>query len=300
MAAPLKLDWKTRFIAWWEGYDLSGLPRPKPSLKLDLSEEPAGPVSEYWSATRIEIAEIVWGPGFHTPGGEEHIPTLIKPFGLDESMSVLDLGAGLGGAARLMARVSNAWVTGLEEDPLLAHEGMERSVKAGLERRAPISRTNLEAVEFDKRYDAIFSKEAFFRVKHKDDLFELLQKGIKPRGQFLFTDYVLKHSAAASKAVTRWREGEEREVFPWTVNQVVDRLKRGRFDIRITEDITELHRNQIVSAWEKAMATFAEKKPADDETQKIIVSEAELWMRRVAALDTGDLRVFRFFALGPG
>jgi cyclopropane fatty-acyl-phospholipid synthase-like methyltransferase len=301
MAPQINLDWKTRFYAWWEGYDLSGLRRINRKAPVPKQEDtlPTRAVSELWSATRIEIAEIVWGEGFHTPGGEEHIPTLIKPFGLDETMSVLELGAGLGGATRLMARVSNAWVSGLEEDPVLAEAGMQRSVKYGLDRRAPIKQADFENLELDKRYDAIFSKEAFFTVRRKDQLFEALQHGIKPRGQLLFTDYVLKHSAGTGKAVTRWRENEEREVHPWTVTQVVDRLRRGRFDIRITEDITALHRSQIVNAWEKAMAVFASKPKADAETQRIIMNEVELWMRRVAALDTGDLRVFRFFALGP-
>lgn len=298
MAAPLKLDWKTKFLAWWEGYDLSGVLRGRPASTPE-SERPSSTESELWSATRIDIAELVWGSGFHIPGGEDHIPALLKPFGLDESMTVVDLGAGLGGATRLMARASNAWITGLEEDPVLAEAGMARSLKAGLEKRAPILPADFEAIELDKRCDAIFSKEAFFRVRRKDELFEAIQRGIKPRGQLLFTDYVLKHSASTGDAIAHWRDNEERDVHPWTVAQTVDRLKRCRFDIRITEDLTAVHRAQVVGAWERATAIVAGKHRADEQTQKMIIREAELWMRRIAALDTGDLRVFRFFALGP-
>ena len=55
-----------------------------------------------------------------SPGGREHILTMVETFGLDPAMTVLDLGAGLGGATRTMCSKFGVWVTGFEVDEALA------------------------------------------------------------------------------------------------------------------------------------------------------------------------------------
>lgn len=304
MPERLSLDWMTRIKAWWEGYDLSKMPGRKGGRRGGAggqsvaAEDNTLAVSAIWSVQRIAVVESVWGDGFHTPSGEEHIPTLIKPLGLDETKSVLDLGAGLGGVTRQMARATNAWVTGLEGDEVLAREGMARSVRAGLEKRAPVMRFDPENVVFDKRHDVIFAKEAFFTIRKKNELFDAILAGIKPRGQLLFTDYVLKHSAGTGHAITAWRDNELVKPHPWTVSQVVDRLKVRKFDIRITEDITDLHRHLILAGWDR-LTGMLPGRWTDPDIRRLVVEEAEMWMRRMSAFETGDLRVYRFFALAP-
>ncbi|MEO3433409.1 class I SAM-dependent methyltransferase [Inquilinus sp. CAU 1745] len=299
MTASIGMPWKTRLKAWWEGYDLSGLGRRGGDDGLDEPGPSDGPHSDYWSATRIEIVEMVWGKGFHTPGGDDWIPTLIKPFGLDESMSVLDLGAGLGGASRHMALTTGAWITGLEADPVLAHAGMHRSTAAGLEKRAPIGLFDPEDPEFDKRYDAVFSKELMFTIGDKRRMIDHVLKALKPRAHFLFTDYVLADGAAKGPAVTSWLKGEAPPAHPATVSQTKKLLESALFDIRIAEDVTDAYRHRIVTAWEKLSEIIAQRGKADDETQALILAEAESWFRRVAAFDAGALRVYRFYALAP-
>ena len=41
--------------------------------------------------------ERMFGEGFTGPGGADLIRDLVKPLGLDSSMTVLDIGSGLGG-----------------------------------------------------------------------------------------------------------------------------------------------------------------------------------------------------------
>jgi len=110
-----------RFMAWWEGYDLKrparratgdegaagGEATPAAGPGLDRQGRPL------WSATRLDVAEKLWGEGFVSPGSEDYLPTLVKPLGLNPAMSVLDLGAGLGGTTRLMAKQFGAWVSAI-------------------------------------------------------------------------------------------------------------------------------------------------------------------------------------------
>jgi cyclopropane fatty-acyl-phospholipid synthase-like methyltransferase len=303
MAERAATGWKSRLKAWWDGYELRRPAADKPA-KRDMNEIRAEQIEQdlgnsvIWSVQRIRIAEALWGPDLHTPGDTDFISTLIKPFGLNESMSALDLGAGLGGAARLIARKTGAWVTGLESDQVLQRSGLARSIKAGMERKAPVEPFEWEDLTFPKRYDAIFSKEVLFTVRDKQKLFAALAAAMKPRGHLMFTDYVLKHSGKPGAAVAEWREAEAVRPYPMTISQASEFLKELHFDVRIAEDISDKHREIVLSAWEALTHTLPEK-ARDLETRQLAVEEAEMWMRRIAALETGDLRLYRFYALAP-
>jgi SAM-dependent methyltransferase len=311
--ATLK-PWKKRLIAWWEGYDL-------PAGKADAESGPAsgpggargsGPADTpaakpvlpgtnsrfgkpLWSASRIQVVEKLWGDGFTSPGGDDYIPELVKPLGLNPAMSVLDLAAGLGGAARKMAGQYGCWVTGLEPSPVLAKEGMERSVKAGMAKQATISHYDAENFRHPKRFDCIFSKEAFFCVKDRENLADGIEMSLKPRGQLLFTDYVFEKEEPRSSIIKDWLAREPVEPFPLTVEKTVTSLQQRNLDIRITEDVTDAHRLLIVAAIQ-SLTEFLEKHSMDHDTKLAVVDEVEHWARRVAALQSG-LRMYRFFAL---
>lgn len=311
MTDTVASGWVTRFKAWWDGYDLPkgrtdgaerdgqaiGAEAVEPVPPAESVEADTGPPA-VWSPARIALAEAIWGPDCHTPGDASHIATLFKPFGLNETMSVLDLGAGLGAASRLMAKSTGAWVTGYESDPVLQEAGHGRSVKAGMEQKAPIRPLDWSGLAFDKRYDAVFSRETFFTVRDKQGLIRTLTGAMKPRAHLLFTDYALAEAGEPAGAIAAWRDGEPITPHPIAVGDTVAMLKAAGFDVRTAEDVTESHHEMVVSCWAVLTQTLREK-IGDPEIRTLVVDEAELWMRRVAALETGDLRFCRFYALGP-
>ena len=297
-------SWKTRLKAWWQGYDVPASGQTE-SNHLSMRDRQAEQFeinpgkSEHWTPIRVEIAETIWGQGFSTPGGDEFVSTLFKPFGLNEEMSVLDLGAGLGGAARAMARETGAWVTGYESDEVLQRAAMARSIKAGMEKRAPVVLFEWDDLKLEKRFEAIFSKEAFFAVRWKEALFETLRQAMKPKGQMVFTDYALKHSAKTAGAVSVWRDTEPEKPYPQTVGQTVEQLQANGFDVRTSEDITETYCAQVLGAWETLTTTLPQTAKTD-QFKGMVIDEGEKWMRRLAALNSGDLRVYRYYAMLPG
>lgn len=296
---------KERFLAWWEGIDVQ-------RRRDDAGEETAAPGEEagqsstkhlnrkgkpLWTATRIEVVEKIWGPGFSSPGGDEFIPTIVKPLGLNPAMSVLDIGAGLGGATRAMAKQYGTWVTGVEGNPVLAEAGMFRSQKSGLARQSPILSTDLENFTWNKRVDAIFSKETFYTIRNKDKLIDSIEAVLKPRGQLLFTDYVIDPGHARGRDFDGWMHAEPSEPTPWTVEQYAAALAQRNLDIRITEDNTDTHRALILNAIQE-LVKHLETVAMDHDTKLAVVEEVEMWARRVAALSSG-LRYYRFYALKP-
>jgi len=303
------LTLKDRFIAWWEGYDLSGVlsrGRKGGGHGPDGAEHGGDAESRkhlnrqgkpLWSATRVQVAEKIWGDGFATPGGTEQIPDMVKPLGLNPAMSVLDLGAGLGGSTRTMAQRFGAWVTGLEFNPVLVEAGMFRSHKAGLARQAPVQPFDPENFSWSKRVDAVFSKEMLFTVHNKDGLVDAIEAALKPRGQLLFTDYVVDKDRMNERQFDNWASHEPVEPHVWTVAQYVNALQQRNLDIRITEDFSDAHRIMILTAIQN-LVKHLETVSMDKETKIAVVEEVELWARRIAAMEAG-LRAYRFYAMKP-
>ena len=304
-----KVPFRVRLFAWWQGYDPADVyPGDPVELAFETgrrsSETTAGGFAKtkvpLWTADRIQVVERLWGAGLHTPGGEEHVQTLVKPFGLNPTMTVLDLGAGLGGSARIMTKEFGSWVTGMEQWPVLAEAGMELSRIAGLEKKAPIEVYDPEApVLKPSGYNCVFSKEAFFTVADKVRLFDSIAQALRPGGQLCFTDYVMPDTARPTPAVDAWMKSEPVPTHPCSSHDTIELLTHNQLDVRIAEDITDMHQTLILQGWRDLTQGLAPGSVAPS-TVPHLVQEAELWARRGAILRTGDIRVYRFYAIKAG
>lgn len=306
-AAP-KPSLRTRFAAWWEGCDpetpAAGAeaedatpPAAEPSTAKKASEAGLNRHGKpLWNATRLDVAEKLWGRGFTTPGGEEHALYLVRPLGLNPAMSVLEIGAGLGGLCRAAAEKSGCWTTGLEASPLLAKIGMERSCDAEMAKRAPIRTFDPENFSYDKRVDALVCREAMFTVTDKDQLLDGMESRLKPRGQLILTDYVVAPDAQL-RGLERWAAGEPQEPYLWAARDFTDGLAQRNLDLRIAEDVTDAHKTLIMTGL-NAFTAYLTGHAMDNETKGFVLAEIELWARRVQAFEAG-LRLYRFYALKP-
>ncbi len=243
------------------------------------------------------IRQWLWGRGFVTPGDAEHVHGLVKPLGLTSAMSVLDVNAGAGGAARAIAEAFDTYVTGLERDADLAKKGMAMSSAAGLKRRAPVTVIDPESFELRTgAYDSVLSREATYLLLNKERFLRVLIQGMKPRGQLLMTEYVVDHGVGAQAELDTWLNQHPVRPDLWTLNQYIDCLASLGFELRVTEDMTTLYRQQILSGWHKLLSTV-ELRGMPRPHLIAIVDEAERWMRTVMALDAGVLKIYRLYGL---
>jgi 2-polyprenyl-3-methyl-5-hydroxy-6-metoxy-1,4-benzoquinol methylase len=309
---PFRLTMRNRLVAWWEGYDLSALKaREKAEAEAAGADEPGAPVSTankgagaldrfgkpLWTATRIQVAEKMWGEGLTTPGGKEYTESLVKPLGINNTMSVLDMSAGLGGLSRTMHRSYGAWITGLEANPMLAEYGQEYSKKANLGKQAPISHYDPNNFAMDRRYDVIFAKETLFTVADKGALFRKINDSLKPGGQLLLIDYVVT-SQDVLPGLRSWSDVEPVEPFPWSIDEAKETFAKLKLDVRIAEDSTARQIGFIASAL-SILQKHLESHELNDETRDAVTSEVKLWGKRAEALMKG-LKLYRFHALKPG
>ena len=279
-----------RLMAWWRGQKDAA-----PATSGQAAQAGATPARAEAPLDALTLAQWLWGAGFHVPGGEEHVLSLVTPFALNPAMSMLYLGAGLGGGARAIATKYATYVTALEADDGLARRGMEMSTLQGMQKRAPVTVYDPKALELrEHAFDCILARQSTYTLEDKERLLKPLVAALKPRGHLLLMDYVV---AAKGPALEAWQRQQRRPVHLWTAAQYDECLRRLGLDSRVTEDTTATFRQLILSGWAQMLNTI--DLPSQPKQHLVaIVEEAERWVRTVAALDAGGLRMYRFYALG--
>ena len=250
----------------------------------------------HWPRARIQVAEQVWGAGFISPGGPEYILSTVESLALNDSKRIADLGAGLGGPARVLAEKLGVSVTGYEGSPSLAALGMEMSTQGGVAGIAPILNRDPHSVDLGTdEFDCIFSKEIFFALDQKELLLEKTAMAIKEQGALLITDYVLRQRGLSSPDVKAWVASEPATPHLWCSDDYKTWCGENSLEIEDIENITETHNSLILDAWRKFNAGLNEN-PPDPSVARAVMHEAALWSRRSNVLDSGDVRVIRLRA----
>jgi SAM-dependent methyltransferase len=302
LSTPALATLRERLVMWWNGESLP-VEQPEPveavAAALDaMAAEPppsSGPAVT-WPAPRIAVIQRLFGEGFTSPGGADGARAIIKALGLDSTMSVLDLSGALGGMGRLIARETGAWVTSVEADNVLAAAGMEMSVMAGLAKKAPVIHGDLGNPGVRKKsQNAILAKERLYTVADKAALFSGLRDLLKPGGQISFTDYMLADAGAGGEALDNWCAVEPTR--PHLLDPEAHRsiLLDLHFEVRVIADIT----GEFCARLVKDFSHFADSlkhSPLTPEEKAWVVREARYWLHRVAAIDSGALKVYRVFA----
>ena len=288
---------RRHFHAWWEGYYLD---EPAPEgheapAQPELTEEDKK--KDKWSQERIKVAELIWGDGFTFPGGADHVLQMVKPMTLTSAKSMLDIGCGLGGATRAIAKTFGTWVVGMEASPALAAAGMQYSEMAGLAKKAPIQHFDPATVEFPaKKYDAICLRNIFSSLADKHRLLVQVERALRPGGSILVSDFAFSNPGVSSAAFKAWVGAEDHPPLLCALADFKKEFEGLKLDTRVAEDMTAEFRGIVVQGWAN-LAEILEGKSVDPGEAAALAKEIKLWQLRLAALDSGDLRVVRLFGL---
>lgn len=325
-----KMPLGLRLKAWWEGYDsdemekryidaLPDEPAPEePPKEKEPSPEPAtleettesGLAVDPWDEESIDIAQYIWGKGFCGPGGPEYIIGLSKLLALSPEMSMIQLGAAIGGPMRTLVDRFGVWVTGYDTDEKLVSAGNELSKMQGLGKKAILEHYNPDAEDFpgfDRKFDRAIAKEALCFIQNKANIINAVEEKLKPGGLFLITDYVLgSESVVAKDSYKSWKVGERNNPVPVLQEELEGMLKDVKLQVRVSEDISSQYAEMINQAWRGADKIASQLAKQDNGAKMIqmLMREAEYWTRRKKLLEEGDLKLWRFVANkksgGPG
>jgi SAM-dependent methyltransferase len=305
--ADNRAHWLARLRAWWEGEDPQssqggGSNASGPSVSHPAAPAIAIPPLLPWETEATRIQEQVWGAGYYKPGGDKHILSLAKPFGLNTSHTVMEFGAGLGGGTRALVNEFGVWATGVEPTADLARAGKELSIKAGLEKKADIIRYSPEGFEpKPSSIDCILSSESLYLVEDKVKCLKALERSLKPRGQISVTDFVRGDGLPADDERLQGLglESGDRPSFASSA-EYVKWFRELNFDLRTNEDITDRYRKMVMDGWVQFTQAGGEKEIHAKALSGQVVREVQLWTRRMAAFDAGHLRVMRYYVIKLG
>lgn len=262
-----------------------------PAAKPEEEIRPPPPVG--WSDARIAVAERLFGEGFVAPSDRAYLQKLIAPLRLKPGMTAVEIGAGLGGNARIVAETTGATVIGMESDPVLAQAGMRRSAASGQGDSAPVRVfTHSDLGIAAGSADAVYARQTFFRFADKEALYQAIFRALRNGGDLLFTELMLVKGQSTNPDLARWQAAEQ--VHPWTLSQTTRCLGETGFDVRVTAEVTDELRRLILGAW----ARFAQDLTGglDRGTATSILAEGELWLRRLGLIDSGELVAYRVLA----
>lgn len=276
---------------------------PEPQRLAGQAEQPPEPAAKSaWTPLRLEIAEALWGDGCHLPGGTAEVLRLAAPLGLSAASSLLFLGAGSGGPTLRLAGDLGVWVCACESDPVLAAAAAKRVQRAGvaLVKRATVQAWNPAAPAFRRAaYHHAISVEALHRG-NAEDAVAAVAHSLKPSGQVVVVETVAGPSLdASSPALRAWCRLEQRDPPQIGAAELSEALERLGFDIRICEDVTARQIRHAVGGWKRLVRELREERPTPLRAAAM-VAEAELWLRRIHLLRSGQLRFMSWHAIGPG
>ncbi len=290
---------KQRLLAWWEGVELPPMEAP-PSVGENAPEPPPPPIKlEPWENPAIRVRHAIWGEGFRSPGGASFALELVKPFAINNSMSILDFGCGAGGPARAITREFDVWITGVERDREQVELGKLLSTKAGLERKAEIIAYDHENfVTRSGGFDCILSIETLFRFEAREVILARLENSLKTRGQLTVADYVRADRAHSDDPLIAAALCEGAPPL-WTKGEYERRFNELKFDLRVSEDITEKYRWMALMALDQ-VTKVREGKAVIRTFPDAFLAEVGDWERRLRAMEAGVLKVFRFYGIKMG
>jgi cyclopropane fatty-acyl-phospholipid synthase-like methyltransferase len=247
-----------------------------------------------WQDPRVLVAEAIWGYALMLPGGTETPLAWIKPLGLNSKMTLLHLGAGLGGVTRAITKELGVWVTGADDRPDLVEGAMELSTMAGLGKKAPVKRVDPSHPDLASlgHFNAVFCQEWLWRMSQRRPLMSEIHDVVRKHGRLLLVDYV----AGPNEAVYgEWQATERVVEALWPGARMAELLRSIGFDVRVAENVSDSYRAQV----EAALAAYCRRlrpNSMDKAVAKAVLGEIETWKRRVGALAAGGIEVYRFDA----
>lgn len=293
--AQKRLPFFARLLRRLSGRSSAPVSAPRPLAKsraAAVAETPQPP-------SPLAVRQWLYGPGYIIPGDAAYVLELVKPFHLGPSMTMLELGSGLGGPARTIAASFDTYVTGFERDPELARKATEETAARGASRYVQVSTYDPETFELRAGfYDHALAREATYQIRQKERFLRVLNQAMKPFGQLILTDFVRNKAAGDRPELAAW-EAMQQPYKPelWTAAQYADCFKSLGFDLRISDDVTADYQRMILYAW-KAFIEEGMLRRLRSTQALPVVDEAERCVKTVAAFESGALRFQYFVALG--
>ncbi len=208
-------------------------------------------VNHYYDLV-TDFYEVGWGHSFHfAPAfkGEKfaasiarHEHWLAAKLNLKPGMKVLDVGCGVGGPMRAIARFSGATIVGVNNNDYQIGKGDKHNAEANLAHLCSFQKADFMKLPFENAsFDAIYAIEATCHAPDKLKLFTELSRVLKPGGHFAGYEWCMTDKYQANNAEHRAiKKGiEEGDALPdiWSMPDVIAALVGAGLEVVESADL---------------------------------------------------------------
>jgi sarcosine/dimethylglycine N-methyltransferase len=221
---------------------------------------------------------------FHS-GGAQAVDRLLSGLDLTAGMTVLDVGSGLGGPARQIARTTGCRVVGVDITPSYVSAAQALSAAAGLAEQAQFLCTdiaNLDRADFD----AAYTMHVQMNVADKSTFFTDIAQRLRPRAPL------------ATFEVCRAGPAEPDLPLPWSLDgtdshlaspaELLDTIQGSGFNPADWVDDTAW-----VAAWFQELGTRLAAAATQATLPALLTDGPTRMMNLATALSTGALTIHR-------
>jgi sterol 24-C-methyltransferase len=225
--------------------------KPFPAATVETRSDHMTRVNDFYDLV-TDFYEFGWGESFHFAPmfqGEafaasiaRHEYSLAARLGLSPGMKVLDVGCGVGGPMRAIARFSGATIVGVNNNDYQIKRGNKQNAEARLADRCSFQRADFMNLPIENdTFDAIYAIEATCHAADKLKLFTELARVMKPGTHFAGYEWCMTDKYQPNNAEHRSiKKGiEEGDALPeiWTMPAVIEALERAGLETLESKDV---------------------------------------------------------------
>jgi SAM-dependent methyltransferase len=198
---------------------------------------------------RLTLEDLAPIDQFHIRGRTATLE-LARAAGVGAGQRVLDVGSGVGGAARSLAREFGCHVTGVDLTEEYCRAGAMLTRRLGLEHLVDHRQADATELPFaDESFDLVWSEHAAMNIADKPRLYGEMFRVLKPGGTLAIYD-VLSGPSGPVLFPVPWARTPEAS-FLVTPQELRRLLEQAGFVIAQWRDTTELCREWFVALAEK-------------------------------------------------
>lgn len=143
---------------------------------------------------RVTIKDLAGVDEFHVRGLEA-TQQLAAKAGLQPGMQVLDIGCGIGGAARWLAAEYGCHVTGIDATPEYIRTAAQLSQLTGMQSQTDFICANALRLPFDNnRFDIVWTQHVQMNIADKMSFYSEMARVLRVNGRFVYYDVLAKQN----------------------------------------------------------------------------------------------------------
>ncbi|MDD2737238.1 MAG: methyltransferase domain-containing protein [Desulfuromonadaceae bacterium] len=190
---------------------------------------------------RLSYDDLAAIDEFHIRGRKATID-LARDLGLDKNMQILDVGCGLGGAARYLAKEYGCRVTGLDLSADFCRVAADLTGRLGLDDLVSFQQGNAVNIPFsDASFDIVWTQHTAMNIRDKSVFYQEIWRVLKPGGRLALYDILAGPGGEVYFPVPWAREPSIS--FLQTAKQLLKRLTDTGFEMQVWRDVTESGRS---------------------------------------------------------